>query len=183
MKMKEICAATGLTRRTIIFYEEQGLIKPEKILMNQREYRNYSESDVKALLDIAALRKCRFSIEEIKQMLSEDNTVRPIFASYKERLKNQQEELEILLQTIETIQEDKLHSVQDLLQIIQAPSKDLPIPETDCVPHFQHLDELEESLIPPKEPSKFHKDNQPISIDSDLMFVNATMGRKRFWMI
>ena len=34
MKMKEVMDQTGLTRKTVLFYEEQGLLTPQKTRMN-----------------------------------------------------------------------------------------------------------------------------------------------------
>ena len=39
MKLKEVCEATGLTRKTIRLYEEKGLLVPQKEARNGREYR------------------------------------------------------------------------------------------------------------------------------------------------
>ena len=46
MKLKEVCEATGLTRKTIRLYEEKGLLVPQKEARNGREYREYSQEDV-----------------------------------------------------------------------------------------------------------------------------------------
>lgn len=38
MKIKAVIVKTGLTRKTIRFYEEEGLIQPEKTYYNGRVY-------------------------------------------------------------------------------------------------------------------------------------------------
>ena len=70
MKMKALCEITGLTRKTILYYEEQGFVSPEKTRSNGRDYRDYSDADAKKLLDVSTLRKCGFSIEEIRRTFS-----------------------------------------------------------------------------------------------------------------
>ena len=40
MKIKEVSEKTGLTKKTIRFYEEEGLIQPEKTYYNGRTYRD-----------------------------------------------------------------------------------------------------------------------------------------------
>lgn len=49
MKLKEGCDRTGLTKRTVRFYEEKELLVPQKTYKNGREYREYSEEDVARL--------------------------------------------------------------------------------------------------------------------------------------
>ena len=38
MKIKEVSQLTGLSKKTIRFYEEEGLIQPEKTYYNGRAY-------------------------------------------------------------------------------------------------------------------------------------------------
>ena len=66
MRISEVCKRTGLTERTIRYYEEEGLISPEKEERGGRIYRNYSEQEVSELETISSLRKLLFSVEEIK---------------------------------------------------------------------------------------------------------------------
>ena len=68
MKMKEVCDKTDLTERAVRFYVAKGLVSPELIVRNDREYREYSREDVQTLRDISDLRKLSFSIEEILSM-------------------------------------------------------------------------------------------------------------------
>ena len=49
MKLKEVCERTGLTKRTVRFYEEKELFTPQKTYKNGREYREYTEEDVTRL--------------------------------------------------------------------------------------------------------------------------------------
>ena len=62
MKIKEVSERTGLTKKTIRYYEAEGLLSPEKQWQNGREYRNYSEADIQQLEKIASLRRARFSL-------------------------------------------------------------------------------------------------------------------------
>lgn len=64
--MKSLCEITGLTRKTILYYEEQGFLSPGKTRSNGRDYRD--DSDAKKLVGVSTLRKCGFSIEEIKRI-------------------------------------------------------------------------------------------------------------------
>ena len=65
MKIKEVCARTGLTERAVRLYLEKGLLSPESCWRQGRTYREYGEEDVARLQEISALRSVGFSLEEI----------------------------------------------------------------------------------------------------------------------
>lgn len=75
MQIKEDCDRTGLSRRTIRYYEEERLIAPAKEVRRGRTYRNYSETDIQQLQRAAALRKAWFSVGEIKTMQQEPDEI------------------------------------------------------------------------------------------------------------
>ena len=70
MKIKDVSQITWLSKKTIRFYEEEGLIEPEKTYQNGRAYRTYTQAHIQTLNDVALLRRARFSVEEIKTILS-----------------------------------------------------------------------------------------------------------------
>lgn len=71
MKIKEVSDLTGLTKKAINYYEEQGLITPAK---TDNGYREYTENDISKLEKIAFYRKLDISIKEIKKIMhNEDN--------------------------------------------------------------------------------------------------------------
>ena len=179
MKMKDVIQKTGLTRKTVLYYEEQGLLTSEKTPMNGREYREYTDDHIQLLLDIAALRKAGFSIEEIRTMQHSDSEVRPIFLAYRQRLAVQKEALEQLLQTAASIPENSLDTMQGLLQCIRNVSTELPLPICDCIPHFRYLDEAEASLVSPQKKSTLHTDAQPLEIDQDHLINTGQLGYKK----
>jgi len=73
MKINEIEALVGITKKNIRFYEAQGLLSPKRNAENS--YRDYSEQEVQTLLRIKLLRKLGVPIEEIRSMLSGTHTV------------------------------------------------------------------------------------------------------------
>ena len=93
MKIKEISELTGLTKKTIRYYEAEGLLNPEKRWLNGREYRDYSQADVAQLEKIAALRRARFSVEEIRHIESVPADIPAIFQDYRQRLQHEQRDL------------------------------------------------------------------------------------------
>jgi DNA-binding transcriptional MerR regulator len=68
MKINEAMKETGLTKKAIYYYEEMGLLSPEK--ETGSNYRIYSAADVKRLINIHALRQLDFSIRDIQLLLS-----------------------------------------------------------------------------------------------------------------
>ncbi|MBN1858827.1 MerR family transcriptional regulator [Candidatus Bipolaricaulota bacterium] len=72
MTIKDACMATGLTRKAIRYYESIGLISPD---IDSNGYRNYSDEVVHQLAVIAILRGFRFSVEEIRECLADDDSL------------------------------------------------------------------------------------------------------------
>ena len=177
--MKALCEITGLTRKTILYYEEQGFVSPEKTRSNGRDYRDYSDADVKQLLDVSTLRKCGFSIEEIKRMHLNSEDVYGIFQELKNRLHQQKSELEEVLRRLEAIPGENICDVQSLVEELRETAKPLPLPEQDLNPHFLYLDKIEATQSGTQKPSKYHKDAQPVEIDQDHIFMDARYGRKK----
>lgn len=79
MTIKEAAAKTGLTEKTIRYYEAQGLIHPAMEEKNGRNFRTYTEKEVRELCNIAVLRKMRFTIEEIRQLQRKQTDLSPDF--------------------------------------------------------------------------------------------------------
>ena len=73
MKINEVEALVGITKKNIRFYEEQGLLSPRRNAENG--YRDYGESEVQRLQQIKLLRKLGVPIEEIRQMFSGAHTL------------------------------------------------------------------------------------------------------------
>jgi DNA-binding transcriptional MerR regulator len=67
MKINEVEAAVGVTKKNIRFYEEEGLLLPRRDAGNG--YRDYSDSDVERLRRIKLLRKLDVPLAEIRRML------------------------------------------------------------------------------------------------------------------
>lgn len=70
MKINQVEELTGITKKNIRFYEEQGLLKPMRNPNNG--YREYSLEDVAMLQKIRVLRKLAIPIEDIRRMKGND---------------------------------------------------------------------------------------------------------------
>jgi DNA-binding transcriptional MerR regulator len=66
MKINEVEAQVGITKKNIRFYEEQGLLSPRRDSANG--YRDYGEAEVAVLRQIKLMRKLGVPLEEIRRM-------------------------------------------------------------------------------------------------------------------
>lgn len=70
MLIAEVCKATGLTKKAVEYYTEQGFIAPA-LLSNG--YRDFSESDAEKLRKIRVLRLLDMNLPEIQEALSDSS--------------------------------------------------------------------------------------------------------------
>ena len=83
MQIKDVSLETGLSNKTIRFYEERGLIHPKTEYRNGKHFRDYREEDIETLKMVAVLRKCLFSLEQIKTMLDHPEQTPDVFTEYR----------------------------------------------------------------------------------------------------
>jgi len=67
----EVAGICGVTVRTVQYYDKRGILAPSELSEGGR--RLYSEEDVKRMRVICFLRDLGFSIENIRQLLSEED--------------------------------------------------------------------------------------------------------------
>lgn len=67
MNIKDVAERAGLPAKTIRYYEEIGLIRPQR---SGNGYRQFRESDLHKLAFIARARGLGFSIEECRALLA-----------------------------------------------------------------------------------------------------------------
>ncbi len=114
-KIGEIINRTGLTARSLHFYEEQGLIGP--IARNRAGHRIYNQSDLLRLQQIRSLRQLGISIANMPPLLSDSSQLVPCLRDQLTQLQQQrkamqrlEESLSRLLNQLEnqTASEDRL---------------------------------------------------------------------------
>ena len=66
MLINEVETLLNLSKKSIRYYESEGLIKPERNKYN--DYRTYTKNDIETLKKIKLLRELDVSIEEIKKL-------------------------------------------------------------------------------------------------------------------
>lgn len=88
-KVKEVSEITGLTVRTLHYYDTQGLLKPR--FVNEEGYRFYDDDNLKVLGQIMILRELDYSIGDIKRFLSLDD---------EDKIKSLDDQIELLRRKI-----------------------------------------------------------------------------------
>ncbi|GKX58972.1 Cu(I)-responsive transcriptional regulator [Leminorella grimontii] len=68
MNISQVAEKTGLTSKTIRFYEEKGLITPPNRSLNG--YRTYNARSVEELTLLRQARQVGFTLEECKELLA-----------------------------------------------------------------------------------------------------------------
>jgi DNA-binding transcriptional MerR regulator len=66
-KIGELANMTGLTVRTLHYYDEVGLLKPSKI--TETEHRLYNMQSVTTLYQIISLKNMGFNLDEIRDLI------------------------------------------------------------------------------------------------------------------
>lgn len=118
MNAKQAEQVTGISRRNLRFYEQQGLIHPVRNPDN--DYRDYSDSDLEDLKTIRVLRMLDVSLEAIGSVLDHSKTLKQVMADQEEILTQKQEELKTAIDFCRELQ--KVDSdVDDLLKRMDAP--------------------------------------------------------------
>lgn len=126
LKINEVETLVNITKKNIRFYEEQGLLSPQRNTENG--YRNYSEEDVQVLRQIKVLRKLGVPIEEIRQMLTGVHTVADGMCRHLVSLEREKQNLEHSISFCRNLQ-----------------SMDISISALDTEHILSEMDELEKS--------------------------------------
>lgn len=80
--IEQVAAHTGLTKRTLRYYEELGLLPPTD--RTEGNYRRYSEQDIQRLEHIKKLRDLLgFSLADIREILNAEDERGQIKAAYR----------------------------------------------------------------------------------------------------
>ena len=91
MKINEVEALVGISKKNIRFYEEEGLLCPQR--NSENGYRNYSEADVDTLMKIKALRKLGLPLGEIRSLQQGRLTVADALHRHRITLEREAENL------------------------------------------------------------------------------------------
>lgn len=102
MKINEVAKLTGITVRTLHYYDEIGLLKPSRI--TNSGYRLYNKEALEKLQQILFFRELDFSLKDIKEiMLSSSYSKEEALKKHRELLIQKENRLKSLIELIEQI--------------------------------------------------------------------------------
>ncbi|MGG1663963.1 MerR family transcriptional regulator [Brevibacillus sp. NRS-1366] len=120
-KIGEIAKLTGLTIRTLRFYDQIALFSPSE--QTDSGHRLYTESDISRLHQILSLKELGLALEEIKSLLAQ-NQCSPIeivsiqIERLKEKIKIQQKLLEELEHVSSLMHMKEALTVDDFTKVL-----------------------------------------------------------------
>ena len=98
MRINEVAKLTGVSARTLQYYDEIGLLIPEKL---NNGYRDYSDENLDKLQKILFYRFLKFKLNDIKELLDGDIDSLKILEQQRELILKEKEKFEVILQNIE----------------------------------------------------------------------------------
>ena len=104
MQIKEFAELTGVSVRTLHYYDEIGLLKPSEVDA-QNGYRLYDEKSLERMQEIIFYRELDFSLKTIAQILSSpDYDKQQALSRQRKLLISKKERLEQLIAAIESVE-------------------------------------------------------------------------------
>lgn len=132
MKIKDVIERTELTDRAIRLYIENGLIAPS---CNEnyagRKNIDFSENDVKALNNIATLRKAGFSIAEIKLLKLGDVTCRKTLEEFTAKISQKIESDKAVLEKLEAVAAKETVTIETICESLNSVTEEKAVPGED----------------------------------------------------
>ena len=115
MLRSEIQKETGLTRKAIEYYEDKGLINPQK---SENGYRDYSTKDLEILKKVSIFRKLGMSISDIYQYISSDgDTLSSVLREKQYQLDLDEKRKEILEMIVKGESDELINEKVSLLEM------------------------------------------------------------------
>ena len=98
MRINEVVKLTGVSARTLQYYDEIGLLIPQKL---DNGYRDYTEENLEKLQKILLYRFLKFKLNDIKELLEGDFDNLKILEQQRELILREKEKFEVILHNIE----------------------------------------------------------------------------------
>ncbi|MED4163054.1 MerR family transcriptional regulator [Halalkalibacterium halodurans] len=95
----EFAKLTGVTERTLRYYDQKGLLKPQRD--KQSDHRYYQMKDLIPLQRILTLKSLDFSLSEIKKMMKEEYSIHETFQKQQQLLQCKRDHLNHLIKCLE----------------------------------------------------------------------------------
>ena len=102
-KTNDVSRLAGVSRRTLQYYDDEGLLPVERSSQN---YRLYSEADLEQIWEILIYKEMDFELREIQTLLGCPEEQRQQYLELrKEKIQDQMTELEIQIRLIAMVRE------------------------------------------------------------------------------
>ena len=98
MRINEVVKLTGVSARTLQYYDEIGLLIPQKL---DNGYRDYTEENLEKLQKILFYRFLKFKLNDIKELLEGGFDNLKILEQQRELILREKEKFEVILHNIE----------------------------------------------------------------------------------
>ena len=109
MQIKEFAELTEVSVRTLHYYDEIGLLKPDEV-DEENGYRYYGEPAFEKMLEILFFRELGFPLKSIKEILSSpDYNKKEAFRKQKELLKLKMEKLQKMIFVLENAEKGEFY--------------------------------------------------------------------------
>lgn len=102
--VSELAELTGLSPRTLRYYDEINLFKARRLKEN--DYRVYLSEDLDVLSVIMLLRRLEMPLSKIQQLLKEGKHTMQLLTDQKVQLLEQQQELQALIDWINELEQE-----------------------------------------------------------------------------
>ena len=135
--IEQVATRTGLTKRTLRYYEEVGLLPPTG--RTEGNYRRYNESDVQRLARIKELRDLLgFSLSDIRDLLHVEEEREQIRMAYRQ-------EIEVTAKMARLDRADEL--IREQLHLIEQRLCGLEQMRTSLLARLEHHAQVRNELL------------------------------------
>ena len=142
MKIKEVCEKTGLTDKAIRHYIANGLVFPEyNENYTGRKSFDFSDEDIIRLNQIAILRKYRFTIKSIKELIDDEIDLPEFVNSHLEELTLENDENARIIENLEQLCEENI-SLTEFCKRLDTLDEGREIPTEDSLPPYKQMYEV-----------------------------------------
>ncbi len=132
MQMKDVCARTGLTDRAVRLYVENGLVSPhQEVNYAGRRSLSFSEEDVRALEDVATLRRAAFSLTDIAAMQSSPEALPALIEAHRQKLAEDIETKAVVLDALRQIDVGAVTDCRAVADALRQPLSRSAVPAED----------------------------------------------------
>jgi DNA-binding transcriptional MerR regulator len=111
MKIQELAQQSGVSSKTIRYYEDIGLLPPPSRAENR--YRVYSEQDIERLRLVAGARRLDLSLDDIREILAMRDRRQAPCRLLLERIEQKAAEIDERIRDLQRL-ESELHKLHTL---------------------------------------------------------------------